>query len=219
MNKKLFKIAIIFSAIALIFWHCQEPDTNPPKINLLGDDTVRLVLNSTYNDPGATASDPEEGNLTQHILITSEVDYTTTGTYKIYYTVTDEGGNKAEVSRHMIIYNQAEVYNGIYDAAGIVSTGSSIAYNDLLQADAQQNHYLRSKNFLNDSVEILIFARNDSVYIEKQKIIYQQDTFNIHTPTYLTINSTGFHLMFNLTKPDSSVVTLYNIKYDYASPL
>lgn len=219
MSNSFIKIAFSFSAIALIFWYCQDPDTQPPEITLLGDDTVRLVLNSTYNDPGATASDPEDGNLDQHILTTSEVDYSTTGTYKIYYTVTDEGGNKAETQRHIIIYNQAEVYNGIYSVTGIDNQGSNFNYDDPLQADAQQNHYLRSKNFLNDSVEILIFARNDSFFIEKQKIIFQQDTLNIHSQDYNMLSNVTFDLDFHITSPDSSMVTLYFMIYDYASPL
>ena len=56
-----------------------------------------------FTDPGATASDNIDGDLTSSITSSGTVDTATEGTYTIYYNVSDADGNIASVSRTVIV--------------------------------------------------------------------------------------------------------------------
>ncbi len=72
-------------------------DTTPPVITLTGSDSVVLQLGQPpYEDPGATANDNVDGDITDKIVVVSNVDTSIAGTYQITYNVTDAAGNAAE---------------------------------------------------------------------------------------------------------------------------
>lgn len=76
------------------------PDTAPPVINLFGDNPLTWPAGKPYRDPGATARDNVDGNLSSAIVAdSSEVDVNTLGTYWVRYTVSDAAGNKATALR------------------------------------------------------------------------------------------------------------------------
>jgi uncharacterized protein (TIGR02145 family) len=68
---------------------------NNPVITLNGDSVVELYLNSYYDDPGATAFDAEDGDLSNSIVITGTYDSSTVGSYVLAYSVTDSDGNES----------------------------------------------------------------------------------------------------------------------------
>jgi hypothetical protein len=73
-----------------------EPvDTTPPTITLLGDADLTIPVGGTFTDPGATASDNVDGDITNKIVATGTVNTSTVGTYHLTYDVTDAAGNHA----------------------------------------------------------------------------------------------------------------------------
>ena len=81
-------------------------DTTPPEITLSGDNPQTVQRDTsgltTYSDPGATAFDNVDGDITGSITVTTTVpvDITTVGTYTVTYNVQDAAGNDAiEVTR------------------------------------------------------------------------------------------------------------------------
>ena len=73
-----------------------EPTTSTvPVITLAGASQMTIPVNTAYTEPGYTATDPEDGDLTGSVTITGTVDATQVGTYTIYYDVTDGSGNAA----------------------------------------------------------------------------------------------------------------------------
>ena len=46
-------------------------------------------MNSTYNDPGYTAIDIHDGDITSNVIVTGTVNTATVGTYTIKYNVSD----------------------------------------------------------------------------------------------------------------------------------
>jgi len=71
-------------------------DATPPVITLNGDATVTLVFGSVFTDPGATATDNIDGNITANILVSGDtVNTSVAGTYIIKYDVSDSAGNSA----------------------------------------------------------------------------------------------------------------------------
>ncbi len=76
---------------------------DPPVITLIGPATLSLQVGDTYNDQGATAEDPEDGDLTVQIVVNNPVDTGTAGTYTVTYTVEDNGGNQAQAERTVVV--------------------------------------------------------------------------------------------------------------------
>jgi hypothetical protein len=71
-------------------------DTTPPVITLLGDNPLPLECGTPYVEPGYTATDVCQGDLTDEVVVTESVDYTTLGTYVLQYNVNDSSGNAAD---------------------------------------------------------------------------------------------------------------------------
>jgi hypothetical protein len=64
-----------------------------PVVTLNGDATVELTAGSTYTDPGATATDNKDGDISDRVERSGNVDLSKAGTYYIYYFVIDRAGN------------------------------------------------------------------------------------------------------------------------------
>ncbi len=75
------------------------PDTDPPVITLNGDNPMTINVGDNFNDPGATASDAVDGNLTGSIQTSGTVQTWNEGTYTITYTVLDAAGNQSTATR------------------------------------------------------------------------------------------------------------------------
>jgi hypothetical protein len=82
-------------------------DTTDPVITLLGDSPVTVAQGSTFTDPGATATDNVDGNLTSSIVPTSDVNTAVVGIYHVSYNVSDAAGNAANtVTREVDVTDQ-----------------------------------------------------------------------------------------------------------------
>ncbi|MGB7921641.1 MAG: immunoglobulin-like domain-containing protein [Pyrinomonadaceae bacterium] len=73
-------------------------DTIAPTITLNGPNPVTVECHTPFVDPGATASDGCAGNLTGSIVVSTNANPNTPGTYTITYTVSD-GSNSTTVTR------------------------------------------------------------------------------------------------------------------------
>ncbi|MDA9962795.1 SUMF1/EgtB/PvdO family nonheme iron enzyme [Opitutales bacterium] len=74
-------------------------DTTDPVVTLLGDANVTHAKDTAWVDPGATAYDTLDGNLTNQITISGTVDVNSTGAYVLTYSVSDAVGNDSNVTR------------------------------------------------------------------------------------------------------------------------
>ncbi len=72
------------------------PVNDAPVITLSGADPVNIKQGDAFVDPGATASDAEDGDISVDIVVGGDVvDVDTPGAYVITYDVSDSGGNAA----------------------------------------------------------------------------------------------------------------------------
>lgn len=78
---------------------CPGPDTTAPVISLVGDNPMTIYVGSEFVDPGATAQDNIDGNITSEIVVGGYVDTNTVDTYALVYTVIDAAGNTANARR------------------------------------------------------------------------------------------------------------------------
>ena len=72
------------------------PDVTKPVITLLGDSEIRHEQGTEYIDAGATATDNIDGDITDLIIISSNVDSNVSGRYTVTYFVIDSAGNEAK---------------------------------------------------------------------------------------------------------------------------
>ena len=80
-------------------------DVYLPYITLIGSDTLKIFVNENINDPGASACDDFDGDISNRISIDSAfVDKTKEGTYIMLYDVKDNAGNSAvQQERYVIV--------------------------------------------------------------------------------------------------------------------
>ncbi|MEK7604751.1 MAG: immunoglobulin-like domain-containing protein, partial [Patescibacteria group bacterium] len=74
-------------------------DITAPTVTLTGAAALELTVGDTFTDPGATATDDVDGDLTSAVVVTGTVDPSVAGTYTLTYTATDAAGNTGSVSR------------------------------------------------------------------------------------------------------------------------
>ena len=120
------------------------PDTTPPVITLVGDDPLEVALGDPYVEPGASALDDVDGDISANIVIdASAVNTAVEDSYTVTYNVSDAAGNPAvEVTRTVTVTvgpdtsppvvtltdPSGAVGAGPVDITGSVSDQSSLAW-------------------------------------------------------------------------------------------
>ena len=80
------------------------PDKTPPVVTLLGANPMILGVYSHFVDPGATANDNIDGNISNLIVVQGTVDSSRIDTFKLFYSAYDKTGNfSAEVVRTVYV--------------------------------------------------------------------------------------------------------------------
>ena len=81
-------------------------DSIPPEMILKGEQHVVIKAGESYIDPGCTAKDNMDGNLTSGIIPEGTIDFYMPGTYELTYTVTDASGNEGMIVRTVEVQPQ-----------------------------------------------------------------------------------------------------------------
>lgn len=91
-----------------------------PIITLYGEKLVNLSLGNAYNEPGYSAKDCDNRDITSHVTISGKVNVFVSGTYQLTYTVTDSYGNTAITTRTI------KVKSNDIEVTGITLTPNSL---------------------------------------------------------------------------------------------
>lgn len=75
----------------------------PPEIILEGENPYVITVGTVFEDPGYTAKDCLDADLTQYVEAEGEVDWLTPGTYSLTYTVSDSSENTTSITRDVIV--------------------------------------------------------------------------------------------------------------------
>lgn len=139
----LLASAILFTAGTLVFTGCSKDDTTPPVVTLNGDAADESSLNASYTDPGATATDDEDGTVT--VSVSGSVDKDNAGTYTLTYSATDAAGNTGTATRTVTVANDAEYLAGTYTTS---ETGST-PWSQTITASTTINNRITFSKFAN----------------------------------------------------------------------
>ena len=74
-------------------------DRVSPELLLLGESIVDIPAGQAYQDPGATAVDDIDGDITEQIEVSGSVNPNSIGSQRLTYTVSDRAGNSVSLSR------------------------------------------------------------------------------------------------------------------------
>jgi hypothetical protein len=113
-------------------------DTTKPTITLSGSASMTVAQGSVFSDPGATATDNVDGNVTAKIVKSGNVNTGATGVYTLSYDVKDAAGNAATtVTRTVTVTSSG--------ASGGLSVGQQLNANQSLSSPSgQYKLYLQS---------------------------------------------------------------------------
>ena len=181
---------------------------NNPVITLNGDSVVELYLNSYYDDPGATAFDAEDGDLSNSIVVTGTYDSSTMGSYVLAYSVTDSDGNQSVEIRTINVVDEInESYQGtleyqIYDSnqSGELDSGDDISFKltskntGNVGGDGGQYDY----TFLDFNANSILLTSNSFVGGIQLDVGDTNVSYSTYTITEQTLNSGGVELEVNL---------------------
>ena len=157
MKKKIVLITTItITGLLLIVSSCKKktPDIDPPTMLLIGDNPLIQSLPAvagagTFTDPGAVASDVDDGNLNSSITASSTVNPNLKGSYTITYKVSDAAGNSNSITRTVNIVNDADPLAGTYSVSDYLDypISTPTAYTETVTAHSTINNQLNVTKF------------------------------------------------------------------------
>lgn len=103
-------------------------DTTKPEIILQGNE-VTIYQNDTYNEPGYTATDNYDKDITSKVKVTNNIDNKKTGTYEVTYSVSDSSKNKTEIKRKVNVIEKPKTQGTYIKGILIVNKKYSLPAN------------------------------------------------------------------------------------------
>ncbi|MBP7849067.1 MAG: DUF5011 domain-containing protein [Lentimicrobiaceae bacterium] len=155
-------IILLMLGVLIAASSCEKKDTQAPLVKIIGDNPMIVSLNTAQiTDPGATAKDDEDGDLTSAIQTESNVNLNKKGGYSIRYYVKDNAGNTGEAYRGVNVVNRAEFLAKKYNVNDnkVDPQGTPIISNftdQIVTSDSINDRFIVSKfgNHVNGTVYI-----------------------------------------------------------------
>lgn len=186
-------------------------DTTPPEIVLNGDNNVTIYQNEKYVDEGFLVIDNYDGNLSDKVIVTSNVNNSKLGNYKIKYKISDSSGNTTEVVRGVqVVENPIEKY--------IKKHGYSVSVGYYNLVTGKSYYYNRDKKYYGASLIKVL----DAIYLyDKNKVTNELKPY-IRTSLSYSNNDSHIYLVNyigrnTLRKYGLSIGAKYTLEpgYDY----
>lgn len=105
-DKIIYKVVDSSKNETIIERKINRKDDVSPTITLTGGNTVYTTVNTSYDELGYVATDNCDGDLTNQVIITGDIDTSKLGTYQKVYTVKDSAGNEASITRTVVVRNK-----------------------------------------------------------------------------------------------------------------
>ena len=152
-----------------------EYDFLPPELTLLGDAELTIYAGTRFEDPGCSAFDNVDGDISGSIGIEGEVVWYRKGTYTLTYSVTDSFGNTAKLQRavHVAARPRTET----------VHPGNKVIY---LTFDDGPGPYTGKLLDILDSYDVkaTFFVVDTGHYDVMRRIVREGHSIAIHTMTH-----------------------------------
>ena len=200
-----------------------------PTISLVGSSTINIEIESFFEDPGAIATDVEDGDISSFINITGDLDTSISGIYILVYEVSDSLGNSSSISRTIIVNEKRNSIIYFEDGTCKCPEGSvgfkeiinqieyTVVDNQTIKAEILNNNVNLCTTPVNDMREL--FSNNitfntdisfwdTSNVIQMDKMFYNASIFNQNIGNWNTGKVKSMNAMFK-----KAVLFNNNIKF------
>ena len=169
-----------------------------PVLTLLGEKTRTIPKGSIYSEQGYKAIDEKDGNITDKVKVTGNVDTSKTDTYKLTYSVTNSRGKTASVERTVVVNEGSNIdLNITHKLEPSTTTKKSVTITVTISENGYKNTVLpdksESKNkevsytvYKNGTYDFLVYDTNNNseVYSVKVSNIVKEPPSGSCTVTY-----------------------------------
>ena len=108
-------------------------DLSGPELILDGDKSLSITIDTEYKEPGYKAEDKLDGDVTDKVEVTNNIDIHTLGDYEVIYEVSDSSGNKTREVRQVKVERlkptqmsiKDYTLDGWYDEVKLKDTGDA----------------------------------------------------------------------------------------------
>ena len=111
-------------------------DTKGPKLTLNGKSYTVVSLNGTYKEKGCKAIDAHDGDISDKVKSSGQVNTRVAGYYTVNYTVKDSFGNTSNISRKVQVGTQTDIDNANHILISISEQRLWFYQNGILQLSA-----------------------------------------------------------------------------------
>ena len=155
---------------------------NAPEITLLGRETYKIVQNGVYEEPGASVTDTEDGDISDKLEIDSKVDTSKAGEYTVTYKVTDNDGNTTKLDRKVTVFEVTDkntagvpvlMYHYFYDDEN-GETGEDGNYL-AISSFKEQLDYLKENDFYYPSMKEIALYVDGKLDLPKNSVVITMD--------------------------------------------
>ena len=147
-----------------------EITNSPPALVLTQGDSVIQRLNEQWFDPGFTAIDPEDGDLTAQVQVSGSVNVNLMANYILTYTVTDSDGLTTTKTRLVRVLNDVIYVNGQFNCTTFSSGLPSIFITTIAASTTINNDFKMFKisDYFQADPIMSFNPVNDSIYMAAQ---------------------------------------------------
>ena len=121
-NKITYSVSDSSGNIKTKTYNIKISDNSSPDIILNGDSVINLAYNEKYVEPGYSAIDNCDGNLSKKVNISGNVDIKKAGSYELVYKVEDSNKNVSTVKRIIKVFPKNDISKANYQNKTIYLT-------------------------------------------------------------------------------------------------
>ncbi len=159
MKKVSLTAALYMIVLVMIFFFgCTKDDTVAPVINLSGENPLYIQLGDTWLDPGYTATDNKDGDITANVSVSHIPNPAEVNMYSVIYSVEDKAGNSTTITRK--VYVSSDNLVGVYAVRdSVLGTNAGVyEYNLTISQSATSFNQIIIKNFRCYGEDVLVNA-------------------------------------------------------------
>lgn len=172
---KLIRISLVI-LIMVLFYSCRKNDQNPPILTLKGEPSQAIYILEPYSDPGASATDDRDGDITDKVRVEGLVVYMKAGEYTLTYKVKDKADNEADpLTRKVTVKMANSAMAGNYTVSEACNFGNVGPYDASVTAGADDKTTVVMQNFGDYTTTVnlnaaISGATNQSITISQNQV-------------------------------------------------
>lgn len=103
MKKVVFLFALVLIFVVFIKFKDKKKVKDYFELNLVGDNIIYLKMGEKYSEMGYEAKDSSDGDITNKVKVSDNINYEIPGTYEVNYSITNSRKQKIEKKRFVNI--------------------------------------------------------------------------------------------------------------------